>query len=63
MKDNTFVKNSKCFVENIQKCFDKKKVGISIMASIVLTNGIKKLRELRNNNYSQVEDNTKKSEE
>lgn len=63
LKDNTFVKNSKYFVENIQKCFDKKKVGISIMASIVLTNGIKKLRELRNNDYSQVENDTKKSEE
>ena len=33
------------------------------MASIVLTNGIKKLRELRNNDYSQVENDTKKSEE
>lgn len=63
LKDNTFVKNSKYIVGKIQKCFDKRKVGISIMSSIVLANSIKKLSELRNNDYSQVEDNTKKSEE
>lgn len=62
LKDNTFVKNSKYIVGRIQKCFDKRKAGISIMSSIVLANSIKKLSELRNNDYSQVEDNTKKSE-
>ena len=63
LKDNTFVKNSKYIVGRIQKCFDKRKVGISIMSSIVLANSIKKLSELRNNDYSQVENDTKKSEE
>ena len=63
LKDNTFVKNSKYIVGRIQKCFDKRKAGISIMSSIVLANSIKKLSELRNNDYSQVENNTKKSEE
>ena len=62
LKDNTFVKNSKYIVGRIQKCFDKRKVGISIMSSIVLANSIKKLSELRNNDYSQVENDTKKSE-
>ena len=63
LKDNTFVKNSKYIVGRIQKCFDKRKAGISIMSSIVLANSIKKLSELRNNDYSQVENDTKKSEE
>ena len=62
LKDNTFVKNSKYIVGRIQKCFDKRKAGISIMSSIVLANSIKKLSELRNNDYSQVENDTKKSE-
>ena len=63
LKDSTFVKNSKYIVGRIQKCFDKRKAGISIMSSIVLANSIKKLSELRNNDYSQVENDTKKSEE
>ena len=62
LKDSTFVKNSKYIVGRIQKCFDKRKAGISIMSSIVLANSIKKLSELRNNDYSQVENDTKKSE-
>ena len=60
LKDSTFVKNSKYIVGRIQKCFDKRKAGISIMSSIVLANSIKKLSELRNNDYSQVENDTKK---
>ena len=63
MKDNTFVKNSKYIVGRIKKCLDKKKVGISVMSSILLAKSIINLRELRNNDYSQVEDNTKKSED
>lgn len=60
LKDNTFVKNSKYIAERIKKCLNKKKVGISVMSSILLANSINSLRELRNNDYIQVEKDTKK---
>ena len=63
LKDNTFVKNSKYIVGRIKKCLDKKKVGISVMSSILLAKSINNLRELRNHDYTQVENDTKKSEE
>lgn len=63
LKDNTFVKNSKYIVGRIKKCLDKKKVGISVMSSILLAKSINNLRELRNQDYIQVENDTKKSEE
>lgn len=63
LKDNTFVKNSKYIVGRIKKCLDKKKVGISVMSSILLANSIKTLKELRSHDYVQVENDTKKSEE
>ena len=63
LKDNTFVKNSKYIVGRIKKCIDKKKVGISVMSSILLAKSIKRLGELRNNDYIQVENDIKKSEE
>ena len=63
LKDNTFVKNSKYIAGRIKKCLNKKKVGISVMSSILLANSINSLRELRNNDYVQVEKDTKKSEE
>ena len=63
LKDNTFVKNSKYIVGRIKKCLDKKKVGISVMSSILLAKSINNLRELRSHDYIQVENDTKKSEE
>lgn len=63
LKDNTFVKNSKYIVGRIKKCLDKKKVGISVMSSILLAKSINNLRELRNHDYIQVENDAKKSEE
>lgn len=63
LKDNTFVKNSKYIAGRIKKCLNKKKVGISVMSSILLAKSINNLRELRNHDYIQVEDDTKKSEE
>ena len=62
LKDNTFVKNSKYIVGRIKKCIDKKKVGISVMSSILFAKSINNLRELRNHDYTQVENDTKKSE-
>lgn len=63
LKDNTFVKNSKYIAGRIKKCLSKKKVGISVMSSILLAKSINNLRELRNQDYIQVENDTKKSEE
>lgn len=63
LKDNTFVKNSKYIVGRIKKCLDKKKVGISVMSSILLAKSINSLRDLRNHDYINVENDTKKSEE
>ena len=63
LKDNTFVKNSKYIVGRIKKCLEKKKVGISVMSSILLAKSINNLRELRNHDYTKVENDTKKSED
>lgn len=67
LKDNTFVKNSKVIVNCINKCITKGKSGISLMTYILLVNSFKKLKDLRNFDYSELgqesnNEDTKKSE-
>lgn len=67
LNDDTFVKNSKSIVEHINKCFKLKvkRVNVSVMTCILLDDSIKKLKEMRNTDYSNVRgdsNDTEKSE-
>lgn len=55
LKDTTFTKNSKVIVENINKCFEKGKCRVSLMTYILLANALKELKQLRNNDYAEIE--------
>ena len=66
LNDGTFVKNSRLIVEHINKCFKlkSKKSVVSTMTCILLDNSIKQLKEMRNTDYSELnnsESNTEKS--
>lgn len=58
LKDKTFAKNSKYIVGRIRKCFDDKKVGVSLMVYIMLANSIKTLKVLRSQDYATIDANS-----
>ena len=63
LNDKTFVKNSKYLVAKIIKCLDTKKIGVSLMAYIMVANSISTLKEMRDHDYVNVDNEPKKSEE
>ena len=66
LKDKTFVKNAEDIVEIIKKCLTEKVVKVSPVTYKIISESIVKLKELRDNDYFNAEDeskeNAKKSE-
>ena len=58
LKDNTFTKNSSNIVSIINNCVksESKKQSISLMTYILLKESIDELKDLRNHDYSTVEE-------
>ena len=62
LNDKTFVKNADNIISKINKCFDDVKVTISLMTYNMLSESIEKLKDIRNHDYSNVDDEEEKSE-
>lgn len=56
LNDNTFVKNADNIISKINKCFDDVKTSISLMTYNLLSESIEKLKDIRNHDYINVEE-------
>ena len=63
LKDKTFVKNAKDIVGVIQRCLKEKSVQVSPVTYKIFTESIAKLKELRNADYFDAEEESKKKSE
>lgn len=61
LKDKTFVKNAEDIVEIIKKCLTEKVVKVSPVTYKIFSESIAKLKELRDNDYFNAEDESKDS--
>lgn len=59
LNDNTFRKNAKEIVNNIKDALENKKVKISQITYTNLIDSIKKLKDLRNHDYANTDENKK----
>lgn len=59
LNDKTFVKNADNIISKINKCFDDVKVTISLMTYNMLSESIEKLKDIRNHDYNNVDEEEK----